>query len=351
MYTKNIIRLVQRTALSGALTCCHITGASNIINKKFGGIGSILMFHSVVKNLDQQLGQDIHLEDNMLRSIVQYLQKNNRDIITMDQAVDRIHNTNVRPFVILTFDDGYKNNLTCALPILEELNVPFTVFVNSAMVNGEINAWWLALRNLILTHDKVPIESMNCLFKVKTLEEKRKALFQITNWVYDDISKHSEQLNYLFKKFKINIQTIVQEEALSVKDLRVLAKHPLVSIGGHADSHIPLSTLSRVEVLGELIQNKNMLENIIDTEVRHLAYPFGSRSTVGIRETQLAQEVGFKTAVTTRTGNIFKEHADLLFALPRLAIVNHNRLSEVAAKLSGTENFIRHPFTKPVVSL
>lgn len=351
MYAKNIIKLVQRTALSGTLTCCHITGASNIINKKFGGIGSVLMFHSVVRSLDRQLGQDIHIKDNMLRSIVKYLQKNNREIITLDQAVDRIFSPQVRPFVVLTFDDGYKNNLTCALPILEELNAPFTIFVNSAMVTLEINAWWLGLRNLILTHDKVPIESMNCQFKVKTLAEKRSALFQITNWVHDDISTHSQQLNCLFKKFKIDIRSIVREEALTANDLRLLSMHPLVSIGGHADSHVPLNTLSRVGALGELTQNKNMLEDIINTEVRHLAYPFGSSSTVGIRETQLAKEAGFKTALTTRTGNIFKEHADLLFTLPRLAIVNHNRLSEVAAKLAGTENFIRHPFAKPVVSL
>ena len=106
-----------------------------------------------------------------------------------------------KPIIDTTKSEDYGN--PDALPILEELNVPFTIFVNSAMINGEINAWWLGLRNLIRTQDKVHVESMNCQFNVMTLPEKRTALFQITNWVHEDISTHSKQLNCLFKKFKI----------------------------------------------------------------------------------------------------------------------------------------------------
>jgi peptidoglycan/xylan/chitin deacetylase (PgdA/CDA1 family) len=351
MNTKKIVRTMRRTALSSALSFCQITGICHFISKRFGGIGNILTFHSIVKSLDQELGQDIHVSENMLRLIVMYLRENNREIITLDQAVERMSSTQVKPFTVLTFDDGYKNNLTRALPILEELNAPFTIFVNSAMMNGEIYAWWLALRSLILNHDKITVESMFCQFTTKTLIEKRKALFHITNWVHEDISIHSQELNNLFKIFNINLSTIIRQEALDANDVRLLSKHPLVSIGGHAQSHLPLSTLSNADALSELTQNKNMLEELIDTEVRHLAYPFGDSSSVGIREVQLAKKAGFKTAVTSQTGNIFKEHANLLLTLPRLAVVNHNSISEVGAKLAGSENFIRNPFSEPIVSL
>ena len=52
----------------------------------------------------------------------------------------------------------------------------------------------------------------------------------------------------------------------------------------------------------------------------HFSYPIGDDSAAGTREFRLAQEVGYETAVTTRPGVLFPEHADHLAALPRLSI-------------------------------
>ena len=49
----------------------------------------------------------------------------------------------------------------------------------------------------------------------------------------------------------------------------------------------------------------------------HFAYPFGNRREAEEREFHLAAECGFKTAMTTRTGSIFSEHALHNMALPR----------------------------------
>jgi peptidoglycan/xylan/chitin deacetylase (PgdA/CDA1 family) len=53
---------------------------------------------------------------------------------------------------------------------------------------------------------------------------------------------------------------------------------------------------------------------------RHLAYPFGDETAAGPREFRIAADVGYKTAVTTRPGVIFRKHAGHLTALPRISL-------------------------------
>jgi peptidoglycan/xylan/chitin deacetylase (PgdA/CDA1 family) len=97
-----------------------------------------------------------------------------------------------------------------------------------------------------------------------------------------------------------------------------------------------------------MVRNKQMLESAIQYEVKHFAYPFGERNSAGAREARMAQNAGFVTAVTTRMGNLFREHAAHPFTLPRLTVLNHDRNAQLAAKLAGVEKLLRHPFDPPV---
>ena len=63
-----------------------------------------------------------------------------------------------------------------------------------------------------------------------------------------------------------------------------------------------------------------MIEAALGVRPAHLAYPVGDRSAAGPREFKIASELGFKTAVTTRPGVIFRRHAGHLTALPRISL-------------------------------
>ena len=65
---------------------------------------------------------------------------------------------------------------------------------------------------------------------------------------------------------------------------------------------------------------KGALEARLGIEVRDFAYPVGDRTSAGPREFDLARELGFATAVTTRPGMLFPEHARRLTALPRVSV-------------------------------
>lgn len=308
------------------------------------------MFHSVVKDIDQQLGQSIHVQEDVLRNIVSYLHSTGLDIVTLDECLRRLAAPSTRDFVVLTFDVGYRNNLSNALPVLEALGAPFTVYVNSDMVNGQYDVWWLGLRDLLLAQDRVEMESMGLTFSTKCINDKFKALLLITDWVHQDVSSNSKALKRILSRYGIDMAGIARKEALNLEELNRLSQHELVTIGGHAETHLPLNSLAAADAFAEMVRNKQMLESTIQLDVKHFAYPFGERKSAGAREGCLAKSAGFSTAVTTYMGNLFREHEAFPFTLPRLTVLNHDRKAHLAAKLAGVEKFLRHPFD-PLVSI
>jgi peptidoglycan/xylan/chitin deacetylase (PgdA/CDA1 family) len=66
--------------------------------------------------------------------------------------------------------------------------------------------------------------------------------------------------------------------------------------------------------------SRSVLEAALGRKPAHLAYPVGDPTSAGPREFRIAAELGFKTAVTTRPGVLFKAHRDHLTALPRISV-------------------------------
>ena len=192
--------------------------------------------------------------------------------------------------------------------MLEALGAPFTVYVNSDTVNGQGDVWWLGLRDLLLAQDRLKMESMGLTFSTKSIENKCKTLLHITDWVHRDVDSNSKALKRILSRYGIDIEGIARKKALNLEELKLLSQHELVTIGGHTETHLPLNSLEAVDAFAEMVRNKQMLENAIQLEVKHFAYPFGERNSAGAREACLAKRAGFVSAVTTRIGNLFREH-------------------------------------------
>jgi peptidoglycan/xylan/chitin deacetylase (PgdA/CDA1 family) len=73
-------------------------------------------------------------------------------------------------------------------------------------------------------------------------------------------------------------------------------------------------------VRAELEGSRRAIETHLSVSPRHLAYPVGDQASAGPREFAIAAELGFKTAVTTRPGVVFRQHAAHLTALPRISL-------------------------------
>jgi peptidoglycan/xylan/chitin deacetylase (PgdA/CDA1 family) len=119
-------------------------------------------------------------------------------------------------------------------------------------------------------------------------------------------------------------------------ELRDFAQDPLVTIGAHTRRHLALAKLSLSEARLEMEEGARRLESELGRPIRHFSFPYGDETSAGPREFELARELGFETAVTTRKGLIHERHADLTTGLPRVSLNgNFQNTRYVKVMLSG----------------
>ncbi|MCS6759049.1 MAG: polysaccharide deacetylase family protein [Candidatus Devosia euplotis] len=88
-----------------------------------------------------------------------------------------------RAFVVLTFDGGYKDNLKHALPILRRHEVPFTLYVPTALVDGVGELWWQAIEDIIARQQAIALMLSSETDYVDTLTTRQKqAAFDTLYW-------------------------------------------------------------------------------------------------------------------------------------------------------------------------
>src|SRR5215469_4468147 len=120
-------------------------------------------------------------------------------------------------------------------------------------------------------------------------------------------------------------------------ELAQLAADPLVTIGAHTVNHPFLAKLTRDAVRSEMDLSRSVIEAALAVRPAHLSYPIGDRTSAGPREFNIAAELGFKTAVTTRPGVLFRQHTQCLTALPRISLNGeYQSLRYVRVLLSGS---------------
>jgi peptidoglycan/xylan/chitin deacetylase (PgdA/CDA1 family) len=287
---------------------------------------AIILLHEIQRDCRSELmtGTSVSLFEYLLN----WLEREGWSIVSLDECLERLaKNDRSRRYAVLTFDDGYRDNVSVALPILERHNAPFIVYVPTGAPTRSLQTWWLGLRKVFFSKDKVTIDAIGRQFHCSDIRSKISSLADVTQWVHQDY-RRAALLAPTFKQNEICLPALNDEYFLDERELGTLARHPLASIGGHTTSHTALTTLDSSSARAELADNRSYLENLLQLSVRHVAYPYGAW---GPREEQLANEVGFQTAVTTRQGRLYDQKLNH-FALPRIGIYSRSGLR---ARMSG----------------
>ncbi len=341
----------KQTILSGLANVSRIGGLDELAGRRHRGAGSIIVAHSVVEDPADYFFDHLRTSAAFLETILRHLGKAGIDIVSLDEAMRRLREDDPRRFACFTFDDGYKDNLTVALPILERYEAPFTVYVTTCHIEGTIDNWWSGLAEILKNHDRIEVEALGGRHEVRTLQQKTQVYRQFKQ-AAESGALSPAGISAFLKSHAINLPQIVARDALNVEDLRELSSSPLVEIGAHTASHPRLSQLSEAEARSEMAGNKTWLEDLLQREIRHFAYPYGDAGSCGPREAELAKMTGFDTAVTTRIGNLFADHRDFSMALPRIRLFSaRENINLVQFQLSGAAGALLNRAHGPVVTM
>jgi peptidoglycan/xylan/chitin deacetylase (PgdA/CDA1 family) len=324
----------------------RVTGVSSALALRYRGRGAIFALHSVVDDSASHPDETLRCPVSRLEATLRWLKHRGVDFVSLDQAMQRLGRPRDAPFAVFTFDDGYADNLTHALPIMERFNAPFTVYVTTGMITRTIDAWWFGLAALIRARDQIELPGFGW-FNCSGARRKKRAFATIEASVHRDFGLLA-RVRALIEASNIDCSTLVEREALSEEQLRRLARHPLVTIGAHTSTHRNLAEASAETVRREMADNREFLQDMTGSPVEHFAYPFGHARACGKREASISRAVGFRTAVTTRHGQLFPEHLHHAHALPRVHLACDDTASTLHCKMNGVYRAVQSRFGSPV---
>jgi peptidoglycan/xylan/chitin deacetylase (PgdA/CDA1 family) len=302
------------------------------------GMGLILMFHRVVTPRSLAFDPGLAICSDNLDRILGYIRRRSWEIISLGQLHDRLTNgSHRRPFVCITFDDGYADNFTIGLPIFRRHQAPLCVNVTVGYINRTTPGWWDALGELLLQRKEIQFSGSGQSERVTlgTWEEKLTAYQRLGKILYHDVIGGRAPLGNTWSLNGVDAQALSDRLFLTWKELQEFSKDPLVEIGAHTLTHPSLKDLKENEAADEIEQSRRILKERLEVEIEHFAYPFG---LCGEREFRLVRDLKFKTAVTARFCNIFAAHREHLASLPRKSFSIHDVPESTArARLYGED--------------
>ena len=291
-------------------------------------MGAIFMLHHVRPQKEPFPGfhpnSCLETTPEFLDAVLDRLRVLDFEFVSLRDAVKRIESGDQsQRFAAFTIDDGYLDNRDHALPLFQKYACPFTVFAATKIIDGDAELWWLALEQVVAGNDSVTIclDGRQTDFETRTAAEKQ-AAYDTIYWTLRAIpeAEQRRKIRNLCSRYGIDLKQLCRREAMTWEQLRQLADDPLVTIGAHTVNHVALGKLPQEQALWEITASRKALEKALGRPVDYFCYPYGDAVSAGAREFRLAQGAGMTAAVTTRKGLIYPEHADHLFALPRVSL-------------------------------
>jgi peptidoglycan/xylan/chitin deacetylase (PgdA/CDA1 family) len=319
---------LKKTIIRGGLETLYFSGMHQILRPLVGGVGAILTLHHVRPPRAEAFQPNRLLEVTplFLEGLLRRLRRSRVDVISLDEMHQRMVSGNFkRRFVCLTFDDGYRDVLRWAYPLLKKYETPFALYIPTSFPDRLGELWWLALEAVIANNNRIGlvVNGKDRFFDCGSVKEKRELYDEIYGWLRS--MKTEEELRRVVRDLcachGVDIASFCRDLCMSWEEIGQLAADPLVTIGAHTVNHFMLKKVpSDATVRAEMEMSRAVIEAALCIRPQHLSYPVGDPTSAGPREFRIATELGFKTAVTTRPGVLFKVHREHLTALPRISV-------------------------------
>jgi len=302
---------------------CH--KIARLLHRHHIPIGGILMLHRVDTPDVDGIWYNEHLKmsPKVIEEMVNYARTHKCEFVSLDEMADAIRKKkNVRRLIVVTFDDGYRDNHINGTPLFKRLEVPYTIYVCSKMVKGEMLYWWEIIEKIVLENEKIVLNDGRT-FDCTTKEQKEQSFLDIREVILKLPQKHLlPELRKLFVNYDIDFDYGNDSLGLTWEQLRVLKQESLATIGNHTYSHLAFTGCSDEEIKEDINEAAQEMKKNADINMTHFAFPFGEATAVSQHDIELVKQLGFDTSATTRDGLVCYGSDPL--ELPRLFVTEKN---------------------------
>lgn len=257
---------LKYTAIRAAFELLWLTGMPALFRLLSRSRGVILTLHRVLPESPADFSPNaiLQVRPDFLDYCLERLRDLGIDIVTLDEALERLASPRKgRQFVVLTFDDAYRDNLQHALPILRAHEAPFTLYVPTAFVDGIGQLWWQSIEDIIARQDAVAFseDGQTEYVDTRTLAQKQEA-FERLYWRMRKLPE-AERLALLeafTSAYGYDLQRQCRELIMDWPELRLVAGDPLCTIGAHTVHHFELAKLTAEHARHEMFQSVEIIE-------------------------------------------------------------------------------------------
>ena len=261
---------------------------------------SILIFHRVLGQPDPLFPgeQDIRRFDEVLSWVSKWFQ-----VLPLDEAVLRLGaGTLPACAAAITFDDGYADNLTNALPVLQHHGMTATFFVATSFLDGG-RMWNDSIVEAVRTCRAEVLDLKGeglGAYALESNEQRRIAIEALlANIKYLEPVKRQEAVAFVQRCVGGVLPDDLMMTSRQVKELR----HAGMQIGAHTCSHPILAKLPDEEALNEISGSKSVLESLLEEPITLFAYPNGKPGKDYLaKHAVMVEKAGFQAAVSTANG-------------------------------------------------
>lgn len=319
----------KKDLLAAALCNTGILGLIGKLNSLLTKKIIVLAYHRVVdiENLDN-FPFDPNLisasSDSFSRQM-DYI-KDHFNCISLQDLIDHLNNKLLLPKrpIIITFDDGYRDNYEIAYPILKSRNIPASIFVATDYIGSNKIFWFDYIAYLIFhtSQNQLTLDDKQFIIG-KTSESRRQCSEKILQYLKS--LPNRARLDAI-EKIRLNLNIAVDEKdnplsaTLSWEHIKEMSQNR-IEFGSHSKTHPILSQLEQKELIQELSESKSALEFHINKPINIIAYPEGGYNEYSISVILACKEAGYELGVSYVAGTQ-SENDISAFEIRRLHVEN-----------------------------
>lgn len=279
----------------------------------------IMFYHGVSLNMTRPDDKHIHYQlfKDQLSTLKKYFQ-----FVRVEDIPDMLDNGDNTPTLAVTFDDGYKNNISLAADILKDLDIPATFFLSTGYIGGNRWMWTDLLEHAVYKTEKdgLVVDETGLVLRLKNEEEKEQALVEVKRELKKiDFYKVGSIVQHIADSLLDgNVEAPYGDyEFMDWNDVKMLNDSGF-SIGAHTVNHPILSRVETRQAETEIIDSKHTIIDKIGSCSDIFCYPNGKKSDYNQDVINICKK-HFRAALTTNYGCA---SGDNLFELKRVGISN-----------------------------
>jgi peptidoglycan/xylan/chitin deacetylase (PgdA/CDA1 family) len=283
-----------------AYTCYYsgVTLALNAVTRARGQQFLILTYHRVNDEANPLSIEAIPV--SVFERQMRYLAMHCR-VVLLEELLICLYDRRPVPgnAVAVTFDDGYRDNYTHAFPILRRYGLPATVFLATGCIDTGELLWF---DKVLYSFRATRRESVYMLGKEWALtgpQARREAAISFLEHLKTlPMEERDAQIDQLRDELEVQAFAGAADIMLTWSQVKEMHRQG-IAFGSHTVTHPILSKVPLERAKWEIVESKQTLENVLQTEVNTFAYPNGKPEDYSPAIVDLVREAGYKGAVTT----------------------------------------------------